>query len=200
MKPFMLRRLKTDVLDDLPPKILQDYYCDLSSIQCMLYEDFANKTKAQAHCDDDNNDDGTQNQNGNVATGHVFKVDFAFFCCTKDLFCFSIGFAIFTKIMQSSSSYSLAWTSKMVDCTKWIERFANQLERYSTIRKITCSQVNFLFSRSYAVKWRLSIIFRELLIECGIGASKDAVVSTHRALVFCQMKVMIDVIINQVLS
>jgi len=108
VKPFMLRRLKTDVLDDLPPKILQDYYCDLSSIQCMLYEDFANKTKAQAHCDDDNNDDGTQNQNGNVATGHVFKVDFAFFCCTKDLFCFSIGFAIFTKIMQSSSSYSLA--------------------------------------------------------------------------------------------
>ena len=28
-------------------KILQDYYCDLSSIQCMLYEDFANKTKEQ---------------------------------------------------------------------------------------------------------------------------------------------------------
>lgn len=76
VKPFMLRRLKTDVLDDLPPKILQDYYCDLSSIQCMLYEDFANKTKAQAHYDDDDNDDGTQNQNGNVATGHVFKVDF----------------------------------------------------------------------------------------------------------------------------
>ena len=41
---------------------------------------------------------------------------------------------------------------------------------------------------------------RELLVECGIGLSKDAVVSTHRALVFCQMKTMIDVIINQVLG
>lgn len=45
-----------------------------------------------------------------------------------------------------------------------------------------------------------SIPARELLIECGIGVSKDAVVSTHRALVFCQMKIMIDVIINQVLG
>lgn len=72
VKPFMLRRLKTDVLDDLPPKILQDYYCDLSSIQCMLYEDFANKTKQQVHYDNDND---AQNQNGNAAAGHVFKVN-----------------------------------------------------------------------------------------------------------------------------
>ena len=46
----------------------------------------------------------------------------------------------------------------------------------------------------------LLIFIRELLIECGIGLSRDAVVSTHRALVFCQMKAMIDVIINQVLG
>lgn len=71
VKPFMLRRLKSDVLDDLPPKILQDYYCDLSSIQCMLYEDFANKTKEQVkHIDGD-----SQTSNGNAATGHVFKVN-----------------------------------------------------------------------------------------------------------------------------
>ena len=31
--PFMLRRMKDDVLDDLPPKIIQDYYCDLSPLQ-----------------------------------------------------------------------------------------------------------------------------------------------------------------------
>jgi TATA-binding protein-associated factor len=71
VKPFMLRRLKTDVLNDLPPKILQDYYCDLSSIQCMLYEDFANKTKEQVKYVDNE----TSNQNGNPATGHVFKVN-----------------------------------------------------------------------------------------------------------------------------
>lgn len=36
--------MKSDVLKDLPPKITQDYYCDLSPVQVKLYEDF---TKAQ---------------------------------------------------------------------------------------------------------------------------------------------------------
>ncbi|CAN8070579.1 unnamed protein product [Agarophyton chilense] len=39
--PFVLRRLKDDVLAELPPKIMQDYYCNLTSIQLRLYEDFA---------------------------------------------------------------------------------------------------------------------------------------------------------------
>ena len=69
VKPFMLRRLKSDVLDDLPPKILQDYYCDLSSIQLMLYEDFANKTKQAKYINDN-----LRNQNENPTAGHVFKV------------------------------------------------------------------------------------------------------------------------------
>ena len=63
------------------------------------------------------------------------------------------------------------------------------------------------YSLSSELSWRKMILLddssfpdRELLIECGIGVSKDAVVSTHRALVFCQMKIMIDVIINQVLG
>jgi len=31
------------VLQDLPPKITQDYYCDLSPLQRILYEDFRNR-------------------------------------------------------------------------------------------------------------------------------------------------------------
>ena len=31
--PFMLRRMKDDVLQDLPPKIIQDYFCELSPLQ-----------------------------------------------------------------------------------------------------------------------------------------------------------------------
>ena len=41
--PFLLRRLKEEVLDDLPPKILQNYYCDLSELQKKLFEDFMKK-------------------------------------------------------------------------------------------------------------------------------------------------------------
>lgn len=39
--PFLLRRVKEDVLKELPPKITQDYYCELSPLQKRLYEDFS---------------------------------------------------------------------------------------------------------------------------------------------------------------
>jgi len=45
--PFLLRRLKEDVLADLPPKIVQDYYCELSPLQSQLYEDFARSQAGQ---------------------------------------------------------------------------------------------------------------------------------------------------------
>ncbi|CAF1201827.1 unnamed protein product [Adineta ricciae] len=159
VKPFMLRRLKSDVLDDLPPKILQDYYCDLSSIQCMLYEDFANKTKEQARYSDND----SQNQNGNSSTGHVFKA--------------------LQYLRKLCNHPALILTPEH---PKW-GNVQNELkESHITLNDIRLS------GKLLALK--------ELLIECGIGVSKDAVVSTHRALVFCQMKVMIDVIINQVLG
>lgn len=39
--PFILRRMKEDVLDDLPPKIIQDYECELSPLQKMMYESYS---------------------------------------------------------------------------------------------------------------------------------------------------------------
>ena len=39
--PFLLRRLKEDVLQDLPPKIIQDYYCELSPLQVKLGSRFS---------------------------------------------------------------------------------------------------------------------------------------------------------------
>ncbi|RVE45378.1 hypothetical protein evm_009950 [Chilo suppressalis] len=39
--PFLLRRVKEDVLKELPPKITQDYYCELSPLQRRLYEHLA---------------------------------------------------------------------------------------------------------------------------------------------------------------
>ena len=46
VQPLLLRRLKTDVLQDLPPKIVQDYVVDLTPVQVTLYEDFAQHQRA----------------------------------------------------------------------------------------------------------------------------------------------------------
>jgi TATA-binding protein-associated factor len=43
--PFIMRRMKEDVLKDLPPKIIQDHYCDLSPLQQQLYEECIEKEK-----------------------------------------------------------------------------------------------------------------------------------------------------------
>ncbi|OBA27152.1 hypothetical protein HANVADRAFT_52460 [Hanseniaspora valbyensis NRRL Y-1626] len=52
--PFMLRRLKDDVLSDLPPKIIQDYYCELSPLQRQLYDSFTKKEKRNVEIELDN--------------------------------------------------------------------------------------------------------------------------------------------------
>jgi TATA-binding protein-associated factor len=49
--PFLLRRLKEDVLNDLPPKIIQDYFCELSEMQKYLYDDFS-KSQAKSTAED----------------------------------------------------------------------------------------------------------------------------------------------------
>ena len=38
--PFILRRMKQDVLKDLPPKIIQDCYCEMSAVQQSLYSKY----------------------------------------------------------------------------------------------------------------------------------------------------------------
>eukprot|EP00170_Pyropia_yezoensis_P005721 contig_23237_g5738 len=44
--PFVLRRMKEDVLSELPPKIIQDYSCELTPLQVRLYEDFSKNVLA----------------------------------------------------------------------------------------------------------------------------------------------------------
>ncbi|KAM9804251.1 TATA-binding protein-associated factor 172 [Neosynchiropus ocellatus] len=71
--PFLLRRMKEDVLQDLPPKIIQDYYCNLSPLQVQLYEDFA-KSRAKASLDDSISHASTEDEKPKLkATGHVFQ-------------------------------------------------------------------------------------------------------------------------------
>uniref|UniRef100_H2YV60 TATA-binding protein-associated factor 172 n=1 Tax=Ciona savignyi TaxID=51511 RepID=H2YV60_CIOSA len=72
--PFMLRRMKEDVLKDLPPKIIQDYFCDLSPLQLQLYEDFA-KTRAMKEAESSIKFVDKDNDQSNLvrSTSHVFQ-------------------------------------------------------------------------------------------------------------------------------
>ena len=67
--PFILRRVKEQVLKDLPPKIIQDVYCDLSPLQTQLYEEYSLKQKL---VESEDNEGGEEDGNFNGKKEHVF--------------------------------------------------------------------------------------------------------------------------------
>ncbi|CAE6409738.1 unnamed protein product [Rhizoctonia solani] len=66
--PFLLRRLKEQVLHDLPPKIIQDHYCELSEMQKHLYDAFS-----QSQAGDMTQGMVKANGSANANQHHVFQ-------------------------------------------------------------------------------------------------------------------------------
>jgi TATA-binding protein-associated factor len=80
--PFLLRRTKDEVLSDLPEKIIQDRYCDLSPVQLKLYEQFSGSLVRQEISSMVKLDDSAQPEGNSAspkASTHVFQV-MCFFC------------------------------------------------------------------------------------------------------------------------
>ena len=161
--PFLLRRLKEEVLNDLPPKILQNYYCDLSDLQKTLFEDFARKerkTLAEKAGSDDKE-----------AKQHIFQ--------------------------------ALQYMRKLCNSPSLVLK--ENHKQYPAIQSQLARQGSSIKDVKHAPKLTA---LRDLLQDCGIGiessgggelATATESVSQHRALVFCQMKEMLDIVQNDVL-
>lgn len=165
--PFLLRRLKEEVLDDLPPKILQNYYCDLSDLQRKLFEDFTKKEGKEI-----------QSKAGSAdreSKQHIFQA------------------LQYMKKLCNSPAMVIKPTHKQYDATQQFLRKNNtSLEDIAHAPKLGA--------------------LKDLLVDCGIGTvdvepstrmpngDLPEAVSQHRALVFCQMKEMLDMVQSQVLE
>lgn len=163
--PFLLRRLKEDVLADLPPKIIQDYYCDLSDLQKQLYETFVKKQRTTVESE----------VAGGVATAakegkqHIFQ--------------------------------ALQYMRKL--CNHPALVLNAQHPQYSAVMQQLQASHQSVHDISHAPKLQA---LQELLIDCGIGAEpasaqeqatsalSTGVTSQHRALIFCQLKDMLDMV------
>lgn len=165
--PFMLRRLKEDVLSDLPPKIIQDYHCELSDIQKTLYKDFVKKQKSTVQ------QEVTKAKDEKT---HVFQ-----------------ALQYMRKLCNHPSLVLSPEHPKYAEVTQYLT------SRKSDIRDIDHSP-------------KLKSL-KTLLLECGIGVqdsqynkkrtkdvvSAEGVISEHRALIFCQLKDMLDIVENELL-
>lgn len=164
--PFLLRRLKEEVLNDLPPKILQNYYCDLSDLQKRLFEDFFKKERKVV--------ESSVGSSDKEAKQHIFQ--------------------------------ALQYMRKLCNSPSLILKEGHK--QYDTITKQLAASHSSLRDIAHAPKLTA---LRDLLIDCGIGvtpedsnnnlstSSANTYVSQHRALIFCQMKEMLDIVQNDVL-
>ncbi|KAL3419591.1 SNF2 family domain-containing protein [Phlyctema vagabunda] len=162
--PFLLRRLKEEVLDDLPPKILQNYYCDLSDLQKKLFEDFTKKEgKTLAEKAASGDKEGKQ---------HIFQ--------------------------------ALQYMRKLCNSPALVIKEGHK--QYDDTQALLKKQGSNLRDPVHAPKLTA---LRDLLVDCGIGVEPSAegeltteasYVSPHRALIFCQMKEMLDMVQNDVLK
>lgn len=161
--PFLLRRLKEEVLDDLPPKILQNYYCDLSDLQKKLFEDFTKregKTIAEKAAAGD--------KEGKT---HIFQ--------------------------------ALQYMRKLCNSPALVMKEGHK--QYEETQRLLAKEGTSLRDPAHAPKLTA---LRDLLVDCGIGVENSAdevttetsYVSPHRALIFCQMKEMLDMVQNDVLK
>nr|BAD25208.1 putative SNF2 domain-containing protein [Oryza sativa Japonica Group] len=71
--PFLLRRTKDEVLSDLPEKIIQDRYCNLSLLQLKLYDKFSNSNAKQEISTIVKENELDQSTSQPKATRHVFQ-------------------------------------------------------------------------------------------------------------------------------
>uniref|UniRef100_A0A6G1S9Z7 TATA-binding protein-associated factor 172 n=1 Tax=Aceria tosichella TaxID=561515 RepID=A0A6G1S9Z7_9ACAR len=177
--PFILRRLKDDVLDDLPPKIMQDYYCELSPLQSKLYEDFTQGKLCN---------DVTKKSIDQLSSSDV-SVD----------------------IRTSSKSHvfqALQYLKNVCNHPKLVLKPKHS--QYNQIKKYLESERSTLDDINHSSKLRA---LKQLLIDCGIGIGEEpqqaplpqqqaatleleSVVNQHRALIFCQLRSMVDIIEN----
>lgn len=158
--PFLLRRMKEDVLDDLPPKITQDYYCELSPLQEQLYEDFS---KSQAH-------QTLQNSISSGATASSMQRNTHIFQALRYL----QNVCNHPKLVLNQSH------PQYMQIISQLQQKDSKLEDINHSAKLPA--------------------LKQLLQDCGIGIvepqSTELVINQHRALVFCQLKAMLDIIEN----
>lgn len=160
--PFLLRRLKEEVLNDLPPKILQNYYCDLSDLQKRLFEDFFKKERKTVE-----NSVGSADKE---AKQHIFQ--------------------------------ALQYMRKLCNSPALVVKEGNK--QYDALQKQLAATKSSLRDVAHAPKLGA---LRDLLVDCGIGVTNESndmsasnYVSQHRALIFCQMKEMLDMVQTEVLG
>ncbi|KAF3440568.1 hypothetical protein FNV43_RR18852 [Rhamnella rubrinervis] len=169
--PFLLRRTKDEVLSDLPDKIIQDRYCDLSPVQLKLYEQFSGSSVKQEISSmvkvNESADTGEGSSGSPKASSHVFQaLQYLLKLCSHPLLV--LGERIPDSVASALSEFLPAGSDTISELHK------------------PCHSPKL-------------VALQEILEECGIGvdaSNSEAAVNAgqHRVLIFAQHKAFLDII------
>ncbi|XP_050138819.1 TATA-binding protein-associated factor BTAF1-like isoform X2 [Malus sylvestris] len=168
--PFLLRRTKDEVLSDLPEKIIQDRFCDLSPVQLKLYEQFSGSHVRQEISSivkqNESADTGGRSESPR-ASSHVFQA--------------------LQYLLKLCSHPLLVLGEKVPDSIACL---------LSELLPGGSDTVSELHKPYHSPKL---VALQEILEECGIGvdasSSEGAIsVGQHRVLIFAQHKAFLDLI------
>ncbi|KAG7452788.1 uncharacterized protein BT62DRAFT_26814 [Guyanagaster necrorhizus] len=172
--PFLLRRLKEDVLNDLPPKIIQDYYCELSDVQKHLYDDFS---KSQARHIAHDAVQAADTANESKGQQHVFQsLQYLRKLCNHPALVLKDADAIADALVKVNSQ------------TKTLEDIQHAPKLLALRQLLTdCGIGGGAASAVTADQGKSELI--DVVSDAGANTF-----SQHRVLIFCQMKQMLDII------
>ncbi|KAG9442446.1 hypothetical protein H6P81_018300 [Aristolochia fimbriata] len=166
--PFLLRRTKDEVLSDLPEKIIQDRYCDLSPVQLKLYEQFSGSNVKK---EISSLVEVTETENApeapkpsSKASSHVFQA--------------------LQYLLKLCSHPLLVLGEKPPDSV------------IGVLSELSPGSTNILSDLHELHHSPKLVALQEILEECGIGldASISEGVGQHRVLIFAQHKFFLDII------
>ncbi|KAJ7915484.1 SNF2 superfamily chromatin remodeling protein [Mycena leptocephala] len=167
--PFLLRRLKEDVLHDLPPKIIQDYYCELSEVQKYLYDNFS---KSQAHA---SAEEAVQTGAGDKQQQHIFQsLQYLRKLCNHPAF-----------VLKDDAEATKASLGKAANSPDGIHDIQHAPKLLALRQILTDCGIGGLASPSVD-SGKSELIDTE--------PEPSGTFSQHRVLIFCQMKQMLDII------
>lgn len=168
--PFLLRRTKDEVLSDLPEKIIQDRYCDLSPVQVKLYEQFSGSHAKKEISSIVSLDDSKETKDERVApkaSSHIFQA--------------------LQYLLKLCSHPLLVVSDEAADSLRYIlsDLFPGSPNVISELHKLHHSPK--------------LIALQEILEECGIGvdtSNSESMINVgqHRVLIFAQHKALLDII------
>ncbi|EDQ86722.1 uncharacterized protein MONBRDRAFT_38338 [Monosiga brevicollis MX1] len=100
--PFLLRRLKSEVLTELPPKIIQDYPCELTPVQTHLYEAYS---QSQTRSLDSAVDAASSGHSSKQDSQHVFQsLQFLRKVCNHPALALKSGTALAERVLTEVAS------------------------------------------------------------------------------------------------